>query len=133
MNLKDDKRANRVVADAAKLRDAGRYQEAISLLTGVQANYPDSPAILGTIGGVLYAAKRFEEAKAYFSRVTALRPNAELASLALFHCLWKLGQQDAARAELVRFASSNDSKEYARLLEEMGWRFERRTATRTDT
>lgn len=77
------------------------------------------------------AAKLRDAERFYFLRVAELRPNVELASLGLFHCLWHLGDEDAARQELVRFASKNDSKESALLLEEMGWHLDRETATLT--
>ena len=63
MSLRTDEGAQRAFAEATKLRDAERYDEAISVLTGLLAAHPDSPAILGMIGGTLYGAKRIDEAK----------------------------------------------------------------------
>lgn len=125
MNLASDEKAKEAFRCAVQLREQGRHDEAIAVLRDLLAVYPDAPAILGSLGGVFYAAKRFEEAKGYFMRVLELRPNVELASLGLFHCHWVLGDKTAARAELVRFLRDNDSEEYAQLLKEMGWRYDR--------
>lgn len=125
MGLRDDESAKRAFRDAAELRDAGRrYDEALAILQALLSEYQESTAVLGTMAAVLFAAKRFAEARDYFSRVLTLRPNVELASLGLFHCLWAMGDREAARAEVVRFLSDNDSAEYAQLLREMGWRFD---------
>lgn len=125
MSLATDEHAKNAFREATNLRDRGRHDEAIVILEDLLRDYPDAPAILGSLGGVLYAAKRFREAKGYFIRVLELRPNVELASLSLFHCHWALGDEAAARAELVRFLSDNESDEYRQLMEEMGWRFDR--------
>jgi predicted Zn-dependent protease len=124
MNLKNDERAKQLFRKATQLRDAGRHDDAVATLQEILSEYPKSTAVLGTMGSVLYPAKRFSEARDYFVRVLTLRPSAELASLGLFHCLWALGDHAAARAEVVRFLTDNTSEDYNQLLSEMGWKFD---------
>ena len=124
MSLTNDDQAKQAFRSATKLRDAGRHDDALAILHDLLSAYPDSPAVLGTIAGVLYDARRLGEAREYFARVLKLRPNNELASLGLFHCLWGLDDRASARAEVVRFLSENSSEEYRLLLDEMGWEFD---------
>lgn len=48
-----------------------------------------------------------------------LSPHSEMASLGLFHSLWRTDRTDAAFDEMRRFLKSNDSPHYRRLLRDL--------------
>ena len=129
MNLSDDPRARLAYREAIRLRALGDHEGALRLLVPLIVSHPESPKLLGTIGSLLFLLDRLRDAWPYFQRVLALRPNNEIASLGLFHCLWDIGDRDGARRELVRFLSQNESQEYSQLLQEMGWHFDRAQRT----
>ena len=61
------------------------------------AQQPQDPAILDSMGWVLYRQGRLEEALEYLRRAHALMPDAEV-SAHLGEVLWALGDQETARA-----------------------------------
>ncbi|HYQ00033.1 MAG TPA: tetratricopeptide repeat protein [Polyangiaceae bacterium] len=115
---------NRVLSNATELASRGEFSKALGVLEPLAVSEPNDPRVLGVLAGVYFRQDRFEEAARYFRRATERSPRSELASLGLFHALWKLGEQLSAEQELTRFLSIRESEEYRMLLEEMGWRFE---------
>ena len=72
-----------------------RYSEAIELISRAIALEPDEPAILDSMGWVLYRTGRSEEALEYLSRAYAAFPDPEVAAH-LGEVLWVTGNTDAA-------------------------------------
>lgn len=73
-----------------------RYQEALALIEQAQNLVPDDPAILDSLGWVLFRLGRTSEAIAHLQRALALMPDAEVAAH-LGEVLWVSGQQENAR------------------------------------
>jgi tetratricopeptide (TPR) repeat protein len=74
-----------------------RYTEAIELVSRAIALEPNEPAILDSMGWVLYRTGRSEEALQYLSRAYAAFPDPEVAAH-LGEVLWVTGDTDAATA-----------------------------------
>ncbi len=74
-----------------------RYTEALELVTRALALQPNEPAILDSMGWVLFRTKRYEESVQYLSRAYAGFPDPEVASH-LGEVLWVKGDTDAAMA-----------------------------------
>ena len=73
-----------------------RLQEAHDLITRALALEPENPAILDSMGWVLYRLSRRDEALPYLRKAMALFPNHEIAAH-YGEVLWVSGQQKDAR------------------------------------
>lgn len=73
-----------------------RYDEALSLVSRALALQPNEPAILDSMGWVLYRMGRYEEALGYLERAYAEFPDPEVAAH-LGEVMWTLGNTEAAR------------------------------------
>ena len=104
---------------AIKLRDQGDLKGALQMLHSLDLEYPNHAPVLGLMGGIYFSLDNFERAKMILERVVVMSPHSELASLGLFHSLWKLGLRDEAFAEMKRFLAIADSDEYQELLSEL--------------
>jgi tetratricopeptide (TPR) repeat protein len=96
----------------------GDGRTAASMLERLALEYPNRPFILGMLGAIYRSLEEYERAVEYYSRTTALSPKSELASLGLFHSLWRVGRHEEAMAEMTRFTSVAPSKEYDLLVSE---------------
>jgi tetratricopeptide (TPR) repeat protein len=74
-----------------------RYKEALELVTRALALQPNEPAILDSMGWVLFRTKHYAESVQYLSRAYAGFPDPEVASH-LGEVLWVKGDTDAAMA-----------------------------------
>ena len=74
-----------------------RYTEALELITRALELEPDEPAILDSMGWVLFHTGRYEEALDYLTRAYADFPDPEVAAH-LGEVLWTIGNTDAATA-----------------------------------
>jgi tetratricopeptide (TPR) repeat protein len=74
-----------------------RYTEAMALISQALVLQPDEPAILDSMGWVLYRTGRYEEALEYLTRAYAAFPDPEVAAH-LGEVLWVTGNTDAATA-----------------------------------
>jgi tetratricopeptide (TPR) repeat protein len=72
-----------------------RYGEAYDLITRALALQPDEPAILDSMGWVLYRKGRYEEALKYLTRAYTEFPDPEVAAH-LGEVLWMSGDTEAA-------------------------------------
>lgn len=72
-----------------------RYSEALELISRALALQPDEPAILDSMGWVLYRTGKYDEAIEYLSRAYADFPDGEVAAH-LGEVLWITGKTDAA-------------------------------------
>lgn len=73
-----------------------RYTEAYELISGALDLQPNEPAILDSMGWVLYRMNRNEEALDYLTRAYAAFPDPEVAAH-LGEVLWVSGETDTAR------------------------------------
>lgn len=74
-----------------------RHEEAYGLIRRALLAEPDSPAILDSMGWVLYRLGRAREAVPYLERALELQRDPEIAAH-LGEVLWSLGQPERARA-----------------------------------
>jgi len=74
-----------------------RYTEAMALISQALRLEPDEPAILDSMGWVLYRTGRYEEALDYLTRAYSAFPDPEVAAH-LGEVLWVTGDTDAATA-----------------------------------
>jgi len=72
-----------------------RYTEAHELISRALALQPDEPAILDSMGWVLYRQGQYDEALAYLTRAYAEYPDPEVAAH-LGEVLWVSGNTEAA-------------------------------------
>ncbi len=76
-----------------------RYSEAFSLISRALALQPEEPAILDSMGWVLYRQGKFQQAVEYLSRAYAKFPDPEVAAH-LGEVLWVSGDTTSAQAVL---------------------------------
>ncbi len=74
-----------------------RYDEARKLIEGALQRSPDDPAVIDSMGWVLYKLGRLEEARGYLEKALAKAPDPEIAAH-LGEVLWALGQREQAHA-----------------------------------
>jgi tetratricopeptide (TPR) repeat protein len=74
-----------------------RYQEALALIERALKLKPDTPAIVDSLGWVLYRLGRTEEALPHLRRAFELQRDAEVAAH-LGEVLWATGEKDEAEA-----------------------------------
>ncbi len=119
LNLEDRKKLEVPFNEALKLRREGRFSEAIQILSGLAKEYPKLPAIFGMLGSIYKETGDLENSIKCFKITVDLSPKSELASLGLFHSLFKADRKDEALAEMRRFLRVSSSKEYNRLISDM--------------
>ena len=73
-----------------------RHQEALRYISRALEQRPDDPAVMDSMGWVLYRLGRPDEALPHLQQAWELFPDPEVASH-LGEVLWVLGQQDEAR------------------------------------
>ncbi len=73
-----------------------RHEEAYELIRQALALKPEEPAILDSMGWVLYNLGRLEEALPHLQKAMAAYPDQEIAAH-LGEVLWQLGREDEAR------------------------------------
>ncbi len=84
-----------------------RYDEALALITRALSLEPNEPAILDSMGWVLYRKGRNEEALDYLTRAYAMFPDPEVAAH-LGELLWVTGDTEGA-LEIWRGAAMRDA------------------------
>lgn len=102
------------------LRDTGRVKDAIKILKGLNKQYTDKAALIGTLGSLYFKAKEWKNCSDCLSQGLKLHPQSEYLSLMMFHSLWHLKKFDDALGEIKRFVDANGySKEYDLILKEI--------------
>lgn len=105
----NDPRLDQMMDRALALKNAERFEEAADAFGQITACYPNFAPAHGMRGLILFSAlKRPQDAILSFQEAVRLAPKSELASLGLFHSLWKTGREDDAFEEMKRYQSLND-------------------------
>ena len=74
-----------------------RYEEALGYVEKAYAQSPDDPAIIDSMGWVLYRLGRLQESRDYLQKAYDMTQDAEIAAH-LGEVMWAMGDRDAARA-----------------------------------
>ncbi|MEI6075352.1 MAG: hypothetical protein WCS94_07255 [Verrucomicrobiota bacterium] len=104
---------------ANRLRKAGDTAGAIRILRGLVADYPKMSAAYLVIGDILWDDGKLPAASVAFRVATKHFPKLEIASLGLFHTLWRQSRTDAAFAEMKRFQSISHSQDYKEIVDDI--------------
>ena len=104
---------------ANRLRKAGDAAGAIRILRGLVADYPKMSAAYLVIGDILWDDGKLPAASVAFRVATKHFPKLEIASLGLFHTLWRQSRTDAAFAEMKRFQSISHSQDYKEIVDDI--------------
>eukprot|EP00232_Nephroselmis_pyriformis_P017774 CAMPEP_0182881908 /NCGR_PEP_ID=MMETSP0034_2-20130328/17455_1 /TAXON_ID=156128 /ORGANISM="Nephroselmis pyriformis, Strain CCMP717" /LENGTH=442 /DNA_ID=CAMNT_0025014957 /DNA_START=53 /DNA_END=1378 /DNA_ORIENTATION=- len=83
---------------ALDLSRSGRREDAIEALLGGAERFPGNKYILTTLGGLLYAAGRVEEARETFQRAADLEPARSAPTL----CAWAVKEAQAGHRRKAR-------------------------------
>lgn len=106
--------------EAIELRDSGNLHKAVNKLTQILSGHPKyDTAVLGIMGNIYWELNDLSKAIECYEKAVELNPKSEMASLGLFHTLWKMGKENDAFTEMERFLSISTSEEYSLLLDEM--------------
>jgi Flp pilus assembly protein TadD len=86
-----------------------RYQEALGYVERALAQTPDDPAVIDSMGWVLYHLGRFQEAREYLQRAYDMTGDSEIAGH-LGEVMWAMGDREQARTlwETARKANPKD-------------------------
>ena len=74
-----------------------RYQEALVYVKKAFAQTPDDPAVIDSMGWVLYRLGRFQEARDHLQKAYDMTGDGEIGAH-LGEVMWAMGDKDAARA-----------------------------------
>ncbi len=74
-----------------------RYQEALGYVEKALAQTPDDPAVIDSMGWVLYRLGRLQEAREHLQRAYDMTKDGEIAAH-LGEVMWAMGDRDQARA-----------------------------------
>ncbi|MEN8762522.1 MAG: tetratricopeptide repeat protein [Thiogranum sp.] len=74
-----------------------RYQEALVYVQKAFAQTPDDPAVIDSMGWVLYRLGRLQEAREYLQKAYDMTGDGEIGAH-LGEVMWTMGDKDAARA-----------------------------------
>jgi uncharacterized protein YegL len=98
-----------------------RPAEAVRILRGLGHAGVRHPAVVGTLGAILFHDLHDPgQALPYLRRSVRVSPASEVSSLALCHALVAKGRRPGAAAEARRFLGLRDSPGHRLLLEELG-------------
>ncbi len=86
-----------------------RHEEALGYVEKAYARSPDDPAIIDSMGWVLYRLGRLEEARQHLQKAYDITQDGEIAAH-LGEVMWAMGDQEAARTlwEAARKANPGD-------------------------
>ena len=102
-----------------QLRKKGDPSEAIKVLRSLVADFPKKAAAYLVIGDILWDEGRLPQAATAFRVATNLFPKSDVASLGLFHTLWRQSKTDAAFQEMKRFQKISFSQDYKDIVDEV--------------
>ena len=105
--------------NANQFRKAGDADGAIRVLRDLVADFPQQAAAYLIIGDILWDEGRLPQAAAAFRVAIKHFPKLEIASLGLFHTLWRQSKTDAAFKEMKRFQSISHSQDYEEIVKEI--------------
>jgi lipoprotein NlpI len=94
-------------------------------LTGIR---PNSAALIAVLGDVYSELGNVDAAIEAFREAVRLAPTSEIASLGLFHCLWRAKKEREAFDEIRRFMSLSESQDYRDIVNEL---WEKRVKSRS--
>ena len=101
------------------LKEKGQFRKALKVLDSLQSKHKDSSVINGLYGSIFYKLNDFKKSANYFSKVIAIKPKSELASLGLFQSLVHLGEDRKALKELFRYTEISEPKLYVVTIKEL--------------
>ena len=118
---KDLATALAIFDEALAARHAGRKDKAFHLCVRALALVPADQrqyeaGINGELGYIQLKRGILGSAEGYYQRATVLSPKSQLASVGLFHALFKQNKVEEALNEILRFVTLRDSVEYRELL-----------------
>ncbi len=106
-------------AISGQLRKKGDTNGAIRILRQLVAEFPEKPAAYLIIGDILWEEGKLAQASKEFRAATKHFPKSKIASLGLFHTLWKQSKTDAAFDEMKRFQSISFCSDYEEIVNEI--------------
>ncbi len=109
----------REYARAYQLQQNGDLIGAAAVLRKLSDELPQSATVAMVLGKTYWDLGELDHALQWFLRAVDLEPSTELASLALFHCLWEMDRTDDAFDEMRRFLRDNYSNEYKQILDDI--------------
>ncbi len=101
------------------LKEKGQFIKALKVLDFLKSTHEESTVIFGLYGSIFYELKDFKNSAINFSKVIAIKPKSELASLGLFQSLIHLGKDRKALKELFRFTEISEPKLYIVTIKEL--------------
>jgi tetratricopeptide (TPR) repeat protein len=96
-----------------------RYEEALKLIERAYAQTPDDPAVIDSMGWIMYRLGRLSEARDYLKKAYEMTQDAEIAAH-LGEVLWAMGEKEAALALWKEARAANPGN---RILEDTVRRF----------
>lgn len=86
-----------------------RYEEALGYVQKAMEQTPDDPAVIDSMGWVLYRLGRLQEARSHLQKAYDMTKDSEIAAH-LGEVMWAMGDRDQARAlwETARKATPDD-------------------------
>lgn len=101
------------------LKEKRQFKKALKVLDFLGSKHKGNSVINGLYGSIFYELKDFKNSAINFSKVIAVKPESELASLGLFQSLVHLGKDRKALKELFRYTEISEPKLYIVAIKEL--------------
>src|ERR1044071_9320983 len=87
----DHQEVGEIFEQGIRLRDSGRLREAIAKFYEIlKLNTEYNGPVFGVLGNIYWDLNDYSNALTCYQKAVTLKPTSELASLGLFHTLWRL-------------------------------------------
>ncbi len=101
------------------LKEKRQFRRALKLLDSLEDKYKDSSVIHSLYGLSYFELKDFKNSVKHYSKVIAIKPASELASLALYVSLVQIGETRKALNELYRYTETYEPKLFMVTIKEL--------------
>ncbi|MDB5198055.1 MAG: hypothetical protein JWO92_18 [Chitinophagaceae bacterium] len=101
------------------LKEKRQFRKALKLLDFLESKYKGNNVIHGLYGLTFFELKEYKHSAIHYSKVIAIHPHSELASLSLFVSLIHLGEKRKALKELFRYTDSYKPQLYIDTIKEL--------------
>lgn len=108
---------------AMQFRQESKHQAACDKFVELLSEQLSNKTVLGMLSVCSFEMEGYELAAVYATKLVAVSPKSETASLVLFHSLWKMNREDEAFDEMRRFLSLASSDAYDELLKDINAEF----------
>ncbi|CAN5766312.1 hypothetical protein BH11BAC3_BH11BAC3_42540 [soil metagenome] len=101
------------------LKEKRQFKKGLKLLDFLESKYKDNHVVHGLYGLSFFELKDYKQSASHYSKVIAIHPHSELASLGLYVSLIHLGEERKALEEFFRYTDIYKPQLYIDTIKEL--------------